>query len=149
MKVHWVGLVGDVGGTNARFALVDAQGHIRNPRTFLCKDYPNLTAILEEYIHTTAGKKRPPRAVIAVAGPVLEGEIEFTNLDWRVSEGDLLAHFEFEAIELINDFAAQALACPLLEGPDLRVIGPNLVDALTRQDLATHHDDAVVGDDRR
>lgn len=126
MKPHWVGLVGDVGGTNARFAVVDAQGHIRNPRSFANKDYKSLADIMAEYIETTVGRKRPPRAVIAVAGPVLDGEIEFTNLDWVVSEGDLLAHFEFEAVELINDFAAQALACPLLEGPDLRTLGPNL-----------------------
>lgn len=126
MRSQWTGLVGDVGGTNARLALTDGQGHIRNPRTFPCKDYASLTDIIAEYIETTAGKKRPPRAVLAVAGPVVDGEIEFTNLDWVVSEGDLLAHFEFEAIELINDFAAQALACPLLEGPDLRVLGPNL-----------------------
>jgi len=126
MRSQWVGLVGDVGGTNARFALVDAQGHIRNPRTFPCKDYASLADIVAEYIDTTAGKKRPPRAVVAVAGPVVDGEIEFTNLDWQVSEGDLLAHFEFEAVELINDFAAQALACPLLEGPDLRPLGPVL-----------------------
>ncbi len=126
MKPHWAGLVGDVGGTNARFALVDSVGHIRNPRSFACKDYPSLDAIVTEYIETTVGKKRPPKAVIAVAGPVLDGEIEFTNLDWRVSEGDLLAHFEFEAVELINDFAAQALACPLLDGADLRPIGPSL-----------------------
>ena len=64
--------------------------------------------------------------MIAVAGPVLDGEIEFTNLDWQVSEGDLLAHFEFEAVKLINDFAAQALACPRLEADDLRRIGPEL-----------------------
>ncbi|MBL8555212.1 MAG: glucokinase, partial [Phenylobacterium sp.] len=126
MKPHWVGLVGDVGGTNARFAVVDAQGHIRNPRSFANKDYPTLADIMAEYIETTVGRKRPPRAVIAVAGPVLDGEIEFTNLDWVVSEGDLLSHFEFEAVELINDFAAQALACPLLEGPDLRTLGPSL-----------------------
>lgn len=126
MKGHWVGLVGDVGGTNARFALIDGQGHIRNPRSFPCKDYPSLDAIVADYIETTAGRKRPPKAVIAVAGPVLDGEIEFTNLHWRVSEGDLLAQFEFEAVELINDFAAQALACPLLEGADLRPLGKAL-----------------------
>ena len=126
MRSQWTGLVGDVGGTNARLALTDGQGHIRNPRTFPCKDYASLTDIVAEYIETTAGRKRPPRAVLAVAGPVVDGEIEFTNLDWVVSEGDLLAHFEFEAVELINDFAAQALACPLLEGPDLRVLGPAL-----------------------
>lgn len=126
MKPQWIGLVGDVGGTNARLALLDAQGHIRNPRSFPCRNYANLTEIVAEYIETTVGRKRPPRAVIAVAGPVLDGEIEFTNLDWRVSEGDLLAHFEFEAVELINDFAAQALACPRLDAADLRVLGPNL-----------------------
>ena len=126
MRSQWTGLVGDVGGTNARLALTDGQGHIRNPRTFPCKDYNSLADIIAEYIETTAGRKRPPRAVLAVAGPVVDGEIEFTNLDWTVSEGDLLAHFEFEAVELINDFAAQALACPLLEGPDLRILGPQL-----------------------
>ena len=38
MKPQYEGLVGDVGGTHARFALVDAQGHIRNPRTFAARD---------------------------------------------------------------------------------------------------------------
>ena len=126
MKSQWVGLVGDVGGTNARLALIDTAGHIRHPRIFPCKDYPSLSDVIAEYINTTAGKKRPAKAVIAVAGPVLDGEIEFTNLDWTVSEGDLLSTFEFEAVDLINDFAAQALACPRLEGPDLRGLGPDL-----------------------
>ncbi|MET0274972.1 MAG: glucokinase [Phenylobacterium sp.] len=126
MKPQYVGLVGDVGGTNARFALVDAQGHVRNPRIFAAKDYASITDVIAEYLNTTAGKKRPPRAVIAVAGPVVDGEIEFTNLDWQISEGDLLAHFEFEAVKLINDFAAQALACPRLHPEELRPIGPKI-----------------------
>jgi glucokinase len=124
VKPQYEGLVGDVGGTNARFALVDAQGHVRNPRSFPARDYASLADVIAEYLETTAGRKRPPRAVIAVAGPVLDGEIEFTNLDWQISEGDLLAHFEFEAVKLLNDFAAQALACPLLEPDALRPIGP-------------------------
>jgi glucokinase len=126
LKPHYDGLVGDVGGTHARFALVDAQGHIRNPRSFQARQYASLADVISEYLEQTCGRKRPPRAVIAVAGPVLDGEIEFTNLDWQISEGDLLAHFEFEAVELINDFAAQALACPLLEPDDLRVLGSPL-----------------------
>src|SRR4029453_16086192 len=126
LKPQYEGLVGDVGGTNARFALVDSQGHIRHPRSFAAKDYSSLGDVIAEYLEQTAGRRRPPRAVIAVAGPVLDGEIEFTNLHWQVSEGDLLAHFEFEAVKLINDFAAQALACPLLEPDDLRALGPEL-----------------------
>lgn len=126
MKAQYEGLVGDVGGTNARFALVDSQGHIRHPRSFPAKEYASLADVIAEYLDQTMGRKRPPRAVIAVAGPVLDGEIEFTNLDWQISEGDLLAHFEFEAVRLINDFAAQALACPQLEADDLRPLGPQL-----------------------
>lgn len=126
MKPQYEGLVGDVGGTNARFALIDSQGHVRHPRSFPARDYASLADVIAEYLEQTAGRKRPPRAVIAVAGPVLDGEIEFTNLDWHISEGDLLAHFEFEAVRLINDFAAQALACPQLEPDDLRVLGPEL-----------------------
>ena len=45
MKSQWVGLVGDVGGTNARFALVDAQGHVRHPRIFTCKQYASLADV--------------------------------------------------------------------------------------------------------
>jgi glucokinase len=126
LKTHYEGLVGDVGGTNARFALVDAQGHIRNPRSFHAREYASLSEVIAEYLHQTLGRKRPARSVIAVAGPVLDGEIEFTNLDWQISEGDLLAQFEFEAVRLINDFAAQALACPVLEPDDLRLLGPRL-----------------------
>lgn len=126
MKPNYTGLVGDVGGTNARFALVDEQGHVRNPRSYLARDYASLAEVVADYLETMVGRHRPPRAVIAVAGPVLDGEIEFTNLDWQISEGDLLAQFEFEAVKLLNDFAAQALACPRLGADDLRPIGPKI-----------------------
>lgn len=126
MKVHWAGLVGDVGGTHARFALVDAQGHVRHPKTYRARDYDTLNDVLSDYINTVAGRSRPPRAAIAVAGPVLDGEMEFTNLHWRISDVEILSHFEFEAVRLLNDFAAQALACPYLDADDLRTLGPGL-----------------------
>jgi glucokinase len=124
MKTNWTGVVGDVGGTHARFALVDDEGHARHPMTYRARDFGSLTEVLEKYLGGTTPRKRPPRAVMAVAGPVLDGEIEFTNLDWQVSEVELLAHFEFEAVSLINDFSAQALACPHLQPDDLRILGP-------------------------
>ena len=126
MKPQYTGLVGDVGGTNARFGLIDAEGRVRNLHIYPAANYAALSDIIEDYLDRTMGRRRPPRAVIAVAGPVLDGEIEFTNLDWVVSEGELLAQFEFEAVQLINDFAAQALACPVLSGENLRPLGPAL-----------------------
>jgi len=126
VKVVFTGLVGDVGGTNARLALVDSTGKIRNPKTYAAADYGSLSEVIAEYLETTAGRQRPDNAVLAVAGPVVDGEIEFTNLDWRISEGELIGTFEFHAARLINDFAAQALAAPVLDADDLRVIGPPL-----------------------
>ncbi|WP_304176345.1 glucokinase [Phenylobacterium aquaticum] len=126
MKTHFIGLVGDVGGTNARMALVDETGRIRHPKTYPAKDYGSLSEVIATYLETTAGRKVPTKAVIAVAGPVVDGEIEFTNLAWRISEGELVGTFEFETAKLLNDFGAQALAAPLMEADDLRVIGPTL-----------------------
>lgn len=126
MKPQYIGLVGDVGGTNARFALVDAEGRVRHLHIYPAREYGSLSDVIADYLKRTVGSRRPPRAVVAVAGPVLDGEITFTNLDWTVSEGDLLATFDFEAVRLLNDFSAQALACPRLEPDKLRVLGPEL-----------------------
>lgn len=126
MKTVYTGLVGDVGGTNARLALVDSTGRIRNPKTYPAREYSALTEVIGEYLETTAGRQKLLSAAIAVAGPVVDGEIEFTNLDWRVSEGELIGTFEFHAAKLINDFAAQALAAPVLDADDLRAIGPEM-----------------------
>jgi glucokinase len=126
-KTIYTGLVGDVGGTNARFALVDGEGRVRNLHVYEAPKYASMEVIVSDFLERTLGRgKRVPRAVIAVAGPVTDGEITFTNLHWQVSEGELLAQFEFEAVRLMNDFAAQALACPLLTGDSLKPIGPPL-----------------------
>ena len=57
-KPVYTGLVGDVGGTNARFALVDEKGHIRNPRSFPARNYATLSDVIAEYLETTCGRKR-------------------------------------------------------------------------------------------
>ena len=68
MKILSAGLVGDVGGTNARFAIVDPEGRIRYPKTYACAEYASLDLIIAEYLKETVGKKTPPHAAIAVAG---------------------------------------------------------------------------------
>ncbi len=129
MKSVITGLVGDIGGTNARLALVDDTGHIRFPQTYRCRDYGSLNDVITDYLKSVGNRQRPPRAVLAVAGPLVDGEIEFTNLDWQVSEVDLLSTFDLEAVRLLNDFAAQAMAAPRLGAEHLRQIGPPLSGA--------------------
>lgn len=126
MKTQYVGLVGDIGGTNARLALVDTEGHIRHPKTYAAADYGSLTEVIATYLEGLTGGRRLARAALAVAGPVVDGEIAFTNIAWRISEGELVGTFEFEAARLLNDFAAQAMAAPMLSPDNLRQIGPDI-----------------------
>lgn len=125
-------LVGDIGGTNARYGLVDLSAdkpEILDAHGYLTSDYPrsydSVTAYLER-----VGLKRPPHlAVIAVAGPIVDGAIRFTNLDWELSESALVG-MGFDGARLLNDYAALALAAPLLEAGDTHQIGgPSFVSS--------------------
>src|ERR1051326_5624544 len=86
-------VVGDVGGTHARFAIVDAS---RQPfgveaRIDLgTESYGNFGAALRAYLGKI-GTERPPAAAIAVAGPVTNGRVHFTNSGWEVTENELHA----------------------------------------------------------
>ena len=121
-----LGLVGDIGGTNARFALVEFDGpdpRLIEPTTYKGKDYASAEDAIEDYLHKV-GVKHPDQAVVAVAGPVEHGSVHMTNLDWRISEDSLRRAGGFRQATLINDFTAQALAAPRLAPKDLRQVGP-------------------------
>jgi glucokinase len=113
-------LVGDVGGTNARFALARRTGDglaLDHHDSFPAAGHPTFLDGIAAYIE--ACPTRPSSAVIAVAGPVTDGAIDLTNSPWRVSEAEL-ATLGLEPARLINDFEALAWAAPLL-GPQDRV----------------------------
>jgi glucokinase len=119
--------VGDVGGTHARFAIVDATGPppwtIRE-RQDLEGDFPTFLDALRTYFDRT-GAPHPDIAAVAVAGPVTDGTARFTNRGWNISEADLKS-FGFGQATLVNDFAVLAFAAEILTDKDLRTIGPPL-----------------------
>jgi glucokinase len=121
-------VVGDVGGTHARFGLADLARpvlEIEQPLTFLCADYESGRAALTAYLDRLGVSAMPGAVAIAVAGPVVEGAMSFTNMSWRLSEADLRA-FGFGRAALINDYGALALAAPHLTPADWRALGPDL-----------------------
>src|SRR6202041_2352162 len=64
-------LVGDVGGTHARFALVDpSEGYRVHHRQDLTGNFPTFTDALRGYLEGLGLNARPRGAAIAVAGPV-------------------------------------------------------------------------------
>jgi glucokinase len=89
-------------------------------------DYPTGEAALSAYLDMLDGG-RPKRAVIAAAGPVLKGCVDFTNNGgWGFSEKRVAKTFGFAGVRLINDFTAQALAIDRLAAGDARLIGPRI-----------------------
>jgi glucokinase len=126
------GLVGDVGGTHARFAIAESHGlrtKITHAAVLSAADYPTGEAALEAYLKRLKGK-RPQTAVIAAAGPILRGKVSFTNNDgWGFSERRVASRCGFATVRLINDFTAQALAIDRLGPRDTRRIGPDVKGA--------------------
>lgn len=112
----WPALVADIGGTNARFALVTEPG--ATPTTIgslPAADYPNLPDAVAAYLERTGA--RPRSACIAVAGPAVGDRIVLSNRSWDFSVRAVAERFGFAPLLLINDCEALALALPRL-GPD-------------------------------
>jgi glucokinase len=110
-------VVGDIGGTHARFAIADltpgqapAIGPMKRYRT---RDYPGLAAAWARF-EGESGEPLPRYAALAVAAPI-EGEIlRFMNSDWRIERRTLGADLGLERLLLLNDFGAVAHAVSIL-----------------------------------
>ena len=125
MTIKWdkTLLVGDVGGTNARFALA----HMANGKptlehfdSFPAETYPTFLEGVKAFIDGCDVK--PTGGVIAVAGPVTDGEIDLTNSPWRVSEAELQT-LGLNPVRLINDFEALAWGAPIVPEDQLESLG--------------------------
>ncbi|MTD93255.1 glucokinase [Hyphomicrobium sp. xq] len=115
-------LVGDIGATNARFALVGPNGDIAHAATYLCEDHPSLADALAAYLRNHDGAK-PLRAVLAVATSPQADQVSFTNNPWTFSVAALKTQLGLQRLAVINDFHANALAVPHLTGSDVRKVG--------------------------
>lgn len=116
-------LVGDVGGTNARFALarrVDDRPVLEHFESFPAETHPTFLDGVKAYLDGCPVK--PTGGVIAVAGPVTDGAIDLTNSPWHVSEGELQT-LGLNPIRLINDFEALAWGAPVMPEDDLASLG--------------------------
>jgi glucokinase len=119
-------LLGDIGGTNARFALYD--GHALGPVSHRAvANFATPAEAIRDVLGDLEGDP-PSAAVFAVAGPVGGGRATLTNGRWDFVAGDLRTALGVEAVELVNDFAAQAQAVPAFADEDLRHVGGGRAD---------------------
>lgn len=116
-------LIGDIGGTNARFALIhgkDAEVQAFPP--VATADFPDIGSAIESGVFART-RQRPRSAVIDGAGPITGDHIDLTNADWVIRPVDMIAKLGLEDVVLLNDFEAMALALPFLAEEDLSPIG--------------------------
>ncbi|MBX6323466.1 MAG: glucokinase [Rhodospirillaceae bacterium] len=115
-------LVGDIGGTNARFAIAElATLALAHPASLPVKEHASLPAATAAYLRTAG--RRPTVAAIAVAGPVARERIQLTNAPWAFTRAEMCAALGLDLFLPVNDFEAQAFALPHLAGADLHQIG--------------------------
>jgi glucokinase len=116
-------LVGDIGGTNARFALASPeQPGYRELRELQCAEFETSADAIRHFL-ADVGAGTPAAMCLAAAGPVVGGAIDVTNNHWDVSSAQLAASFEGVPVRLLNDFEAIAYALPVLGTAERSVIG--------------------------
>jgi glucokinase len=116
-------LIGDIGGTNARFAIAE-NGTYRELKHFEVDHYPSLHDALSDYLKGVPGSERAKLSgALAIAGPVLGDRISMTNKAWSFSVAELKRSLNLVSLTVVNDFAANARAIPHIAPSDLLSIG--------------------------
>lgn len=113
-------LIGDIGGTNARFALAN-QTHpgFHDVIELKCRDYDTSSDAIRHYLSET-GVAAPDAICLAAAGPLVDHSIKVTNNHWNLSTASLASEFDLDAVRLVNDFEAIAYSIPFI-GPEDRI----------------------------
>ena len=122
-------LIGDIGGTNARFAIAEG-GKYRQLKHVENEHYPSLHDAMADYLKALPEAERKNLAgALAIAGPVLGDKISLTNKSWSFSIEELKRRLDLKSLAVVNDFAANAYAIPHLTAQQKFAIGPRIDNA--------------------
>jgi glucokinase len=128
-------LAGDIGGTKTNLGLF-SRGK-RRPvakviETYPSREAPHLESIIERFLNRHRASIKS--ACFGIAGPVINGRSQTTNLPWDVSEAKIKKRFKWSQVGLINDLTATAYAVPFLNSRELFFL--NKAKARKEQNLA-------------
>ena len=124
-------LAGDIGGTKTLIGLFERADDLKNPvrqQSFPSQRYGSLEDIIAEFLR--AGNEAPTAASFAVAGPVVRGRSEITNLPWIIAADSIATTFGIPQVHLMNDVEATAAAVPALMEEDLVVLREGVTDPI-------------------
>ena len=117
-------LIGDIGGTNARFALTSTKNSsFYEYRKMKCADYITLSDAIESYLKEI-NLDAIDNAFLAVAAPIFEEKIKVINSHWLVDRKELARKLNIDSIHVINDFESIAYAIEIINKSNYQAIGP-------------------------
>ncbi|MDH3582022.1 MAG: glucokinase [Hyphomicrobiales bacterium] len=116
-------LLGDIGGTNARFARSESAGELFALRTYDVAAFTNFNQAFETYLADTDGLEGCEAAAVCAAGPVLDGRVKLTNAPWHIGAAEISRLAGNIPVALYNDLEAVALALPHLGSTDVAPLG--------------------------
>jgi glucokinase len=116
-------LLSDIGATNVRFALLSRDGSVDRTENFRSLDYETLDDAIDAYLQPLPSNERPKEAAFAIAAAVTGDKIAMLNAPWTFSIQAVKQHYGWSTLHVINDFAANALAVPLLPQANVVQVG--------------------------
>lgn len=116
-------LLGDIGGTNARFGWQAAENEtISHVQVFPSAEHASLLEAVKTYL-VQQGLNAPPCAAFGIADPVAGDQVAMTNHNWQFSINALRAEMGVARLLVLNDFTALALSLPQLPEAQKRAVG--------------------------
>jgi len=115
-------LAGDVGATKTILGLFSSgngRPTLVSQRTFRSAAYKGLAAMVHEFLPQG---NNAVAACFGVAGPVVNGAAEVTNLSWFVEAKTLASDLKLERVSLINDIVAIGYGVSALRENDFLVL---------------------------
>ncbi|MEM7019039.1 MAG: glucokinase, partial [Pseudomonadota bacterium] len=125
MQLSANAIVADIGGTNARFALVTPNWFLLDIKVLSCADYPGFADAFQAYRETLGGETIQA-AAIAMPNPVDGDHIQMTNHHWSFSIQQTRQELGLDKFLVLNDFVALALSIPFLTDADKQQTGGEL-----------------------
>ncbi len=116
-------LIGDIGGTKTILGVFSTEKGPFEPlaqKSFPSAQFASLEAIVQAFL---AEVQLPvEKACFGVAGPVVGGRSQITNLAWVVDAARLAAEFRLSKVALLNDLEAVAYAVASLRPEDIHTL---------------------------
>ncbi len=116
-------LLGDIGGTNSRFGVIElGSNDVAYVEVLKNDNFKSLEDAISHYLEKQ-GISELAAAAVDVAAPVDREMITLTNRDWTFSAESLRKAARAKRFRLLNDFEALAYSLPHIAEKDLVQIG--------------------------